>query len=965
MSATINNDNHEIRAWSSIIPAENPFNIVSFNENPIYDEQDEEPTEARAWSSYRMMNNENILGEGPSEHHQKVFLSKKSKEDQRGVERVLSYIDQRRRPRQKKYRLTWRTFLGTMAGTEQIYARDDFLKYFEEFQPLFIFSDSVFRGIGQVMFCNSPISGIIITIGLFIGNWELSLYGLLGTCISTLTAHIFGFNYNSIRAGLFGYNGCLTGMGISYFSFSHSPQMIGPVVIMSIFSTIFAMAIGKILVQKLELSPFTFSFQICVWTWLLGALRYRYFFIDGTILSPHLLTTLINKPLLSNVTYAEYTVKDNFVGFFTSISQVYFIENPYTGAIILVGVCICSRILSFFALFGAVTSQLSAAYLLGLPSSAIHSGLWGFNSVLTCQALGGMFFVLYGYRIWLFTLYGSIMTVLVQAGVSSFLSPIGMPTLTFPFTIICWIFCLIAGSKELIAVKLTSVSIPEDHYRRYRLSRSIKSQFKFINQLINPTSSYDEDITWEELSKIQKTFVPVLMCSYVSHNNLHQLKNLVKQNINIHSIDQNLRSPLHISTSQGNIKITKYLIEHLKLNINLVDKFGGTPLFDALWNGHFHLLTYLYSHGGRLPVAKAKEIAYYLNASVYEDNLEAIQCIISCGFNPNGSDYDGQNALHIAVINNKFDIVRYLVEQFPTWLDVKDYYRQTAINYALRLSDLTIAKYLLNKIKENPIPEILFMENSTLLQVVVEKNIQNKNYIKEDEKIEAVSTTLEERLLPTLFGMIVAQEDIQLMENFLKEHPNFNAIEAVDYDFRSAAHIAAAEGRLESIKFLSNLCQNSDFQRIMNREDRWGLSPLDEAYKNGHINITNFVKETIQTKISLSTEISNQNNSIINLFRKWKKILTFSTLAASGQAERIESLFDRGYFIPTEIYADYQGRNPVHFAAGNGHLNVIQSLVKYGYQGILYPNRLGYYPIDEAKQKNFYHIVDYLLQIQL
>lgn len=207
-------------------------------------------------------------------------------------------------------------------------------------------------------------------------------------------------------------------MRITYFSYSHSPQMIDPIIVMSIFSTVFAMAIGKILVQRIELSPFTFSFQICVWTWLLGSLKYRYFFIDETILSPSLLDTYVIKPSLSNISIPDYTVKDNFRGFFPSISEVYFIDNPYTGAIILVDVCICSRILSFFALFSGVTSQLCAAYLLGLPTSSINAGLWDYNSVLTCQTLGGMFFVLNGYWIWLFTLFDWIMRVLVEGAVS-------------------------------------------------------------------------------------------------------------------------------------------------------------------------------------------------------------------------------------------------------------------------------------------------------------------------------------------------------------------------------------------------------------------------------------------------------------------------------------------------------------------------------------------------------------------
>jgi len=228
------------------------------------------------------------------------------------------------------------------------------------------------------MFANNPLSGLIITIGLFIGNWELTIYALFGTTISTLTTHLFSFNYNSIRSGLYGYNGCLTAMAIVYFTFSKSFQKIPFVIIMSIFSTIFYQAICKIFVNRLGIPPFTFSFQVSSWILLLGALKYHFLFINGNILRPTLLTTVIDKPQLSNVSFPYYSIEDNFIGFFASIAQVFFIENPYTGVIILVGLAICSRILAFFAVFGAVTGQLTAAYLLRLPAKAIYLGLWGF-----------------------------------------------------------------------------------------------------------------------------------------------------------------------------------------------------------------------------------------------------------------------------------------------------------------------------------------------------------------------------------------------------------------------------------------------------------------------------------------------------------------------------------------------------------------------------------------------------------
>jgi hypothetical protein len=40
------------------------------------------------------------------------------------------------------------------------------------------------------------------------------------------------------------------------------------------------------------------------------------------------------------------------------------------------------------------------------------------------------------------------------------------------------------------------------------------------------------------------------------------------------------------------------------------------------------------------------------------------------------------------------------------------------------------------------------------------------------------------------------------MADFLEQFPHLNALERVDYDFRSVAHVAAAEGQLESIRFL-------------------------------------------------------------------------------------------------------------------------------------------------------------------
>ncbi|CAF1475545.1 unnamed protein product [Didymodactylos carnosus] len=217
--------------------------------------------------------------------------------------------------------------------------------------------------------------------------------------------------------------------------------------------------------------------------------------------------------------------------------------------------------------------------------------------------------------------------------------------------------------------------------------------------------------------------------------------------------------------------------------------------------------------------------------------------------------------------------------------------------------------------------------------------------------------------------MSVAQNDINKMADYLTQFPHFNAFECIDYDFRSAAHVAAVEGHIEVIRFLSQHCDSSHFERLMNREDRWGLSPMDEAYRHGHFGVCNFVKQHVlaqsdkmHSEMPHLPESESENNTIIHLLRKWKKVFLFGALAASGAAERIDALFARGYFVQTELYTDYDGRTPMHLAAVNGHLNVVQVLIRYRYDGTTYKDRWGNYPVDGARRKKFKKIVDELEQ---
>ena len=913
-----------IRLNEKVLTSDNQFDV------------NEENDEIRAWSQYQTNNGENILEQNP-------IRRKLRKQDENGVEKILSFIDKRRPQRQKNLEFSYRLFLGTMSEIleklNQTHIDDDFTLY----HLSIIYIDSVFRGISQVMFANNPLTGIIITIGLFIGNWQLAFYGLFGTCVSTMTAYLFQVNPSSIQSGLFGYNGCLIGMGIGYFSFSNSPQLLIPILFLCVFATIFSIGIGKILVERLRIPPFTFSFQVCVWIWLLASYKSRYFLIDGTILSPQLLTTYQTK---LNVTYQTYTVREQFRGFFSGVAQVYFIDNPYTGAIILVGVALCSRISAFFAFFGSLTGQLTASYLLGVSPQSIIAGLWGYNSVLTCQALGGMFFVLNGYIIWIIIIYASLMTVIIQSALSSFLTACGMPTLTFPFTFICWIFCLIGGSKYMIAIELNAVSLPEDHRKRLKFSNLVQHQFQTFNYFQYLNFSKQENLVWEQLLQIEKVSLPILINSYICENNLKVLKKFYQHNPNIfnHS-DENNRSPLHISVSYGNFKITRWLIEKVHLDINVIDKFGNTPLFDALTNQHYHLMNYLYQHGARFSSRKSKQLSFILNGFIFDENIFGIDLLLSCGLNPNGPDIEGRNALHIAVINNKYHLVRYLMENYPIWLELRDIFLQKPLNYASYFNHSNIEQYLFETIQSNSVP--LIFNGKSILNELTYENLRDNNVVRSN------------CFYPFLFNLILIQKDAHLLKEFIDDHKDINIFELVDYDYRTIAHYAADQGHLETFEYLFSNISEEDFIRILFQEDRWKLSAIDHIYINNHTELIEFIEKYFSNQQICFTPTSNSSDK--DLLEKWEKIYLFNHLAATGQSERIEHLFQRKYFDSNQFYHDYNYRTAAHYAAANGHMNVIQILIRYNFVGLFQPDRWGLTPYHHAKLNHFEDVSDLLI----
>lgn len=290
---------------------------------------------------------------------------------------------------------------------------------------------TLLRGVGQVFFCCNAVTGLIFLVALYIGGVTAGLAATVGVLSSTITAHLLGFPEKDIDAGLYGFNGTLVGPCLFLF-LENSPQLWLYVVLASILATIVLAALMRIL-QPYDIPASTSPFVLT--SWLFMAAVYAF---DNFSRGP--LLPIAGIPVeASNISMIPVEI-----GYMTAaakgISEVMFADSIVVGILFLIGIAIHSLWGAAMALAGTVVG-IVIPVLLGADKNLIEMGLYAFNPVLAMMAVGWAFLKPSARNMALAFLAG-IFTVICQAGLTGFLTPLGLPVLTFPFVLIMWVFLL-------------------------------------------------------------------------------------------------------------------------------------------------------------------------------------------------------------------------------------------------------------------------------------------------------------------------------------------------------------------------------------------------------------------------------------------------------------------------------------------------------------------------------------------
>ncbi len=203
--------------------------------------------------------------------------------------------------------------------------------------PVIHFIDITLRGCAQVMFQNNPLTGLFFFAAIFTGAYSEGIpavgWGcLLGTVVSTLTAYVSKMDVTSLRAGLYGYNGCLVGVALPTF-LDNTPFMWAAIVLGSIVAVIATISLTDFL-KNWKVAALTAPFVLVTWTILLAS--YSFFGIKGVSLPGPALPDQYVAPI-AGIPYSDL-IPDIFRG----VSEVFLLSSITVGILFVIGLAVSS-----------------------------------------------------------------------------------------------------------------------------------------------------------------------------------------------------------------------------------------------------------------------------------------------------------------------------------------------------------------------------------------------------------------------------------------------------------------------------------------------------------------------------------------------------------------------------------------------------------------------------------------------
>lgn len=247
------------------------------------------------------------------------------------------------------------------------------------------FADAALRGVGQVVFCNSPGSGALILAGLGVADPFLASMATLGVTTSTAAAMMGGLDRAAINSGLYGYNGALVGCAFSVFLGTSLPVTLAATTAGAAATPFVGRAIAPLCAS---VPQFTLAFNAVALSTLAVVCPFK-----AASVAPETPIEVVVGTAADTIPPATVVtgVAELMMSPLTGISQIFVVESPLSGALLLGAIAFYSPSCAFATFAGSSVGSAIGA-VLDAPAADIAAGLWGYNPALSALAVS-VFFV--------------------------------------------------------------------------------------------------------------------------------------------------------------------------------------------------------------------------------------------------------------------------------------------------------------------------------------------------------------------------------------------------------------------------------------------------------------------------------------------------------------------------------------------------------------------------------------------
>ncbi|XP_019852449.1 PREDICTED: serine/threonine-protein phosphatase 6 regulatory ankyrin repeat subunit C-like [Amphimedon queenslandica] len=444
-------------------------------------------------------------------------------------------------------------------------------------------------------------------------------------------------------------------------------------------------------------------------------------------------------------------------------------------------------------------------------------------------------------------------------------------------------------------------------------------------------------------------------------NDVTQMKTCLENGAEIDYYDKDERTALHYAVLNNHFDSVLFLIEN-GCNINCQDRGSFTAVHYAVINGYHKILETLISNNADLNVKTEFHEKTALHYAVESLDILSFELLInSQAINVNEKDWKSITPLHSAAQLGCADMVQRLLNKNAN-VNCRDMFDLTPLHFVCDSQDgrKDILQLLLEAGADPHLKELRF-QHTPLHKAAVQGHFEIISfYLTKATKALIINDKCQ------FIKKLPWTKSLRILCTHYDSHEY--EISCESHESKTALHLAAENGHAKAVEVLLNHNASIDIA-----ESETFKTALHLAAENGHKSV---VKVLVERGANLRKK--DYTNKIpfhyaIKYHKKDKELIELLTVDNFNlklfDNEEYEEIHDAGVCGRLDIVKlneasikkpDERGRTVFHYAAENGHLNVVQYLLSVSDPEI--EDNFGYTPLYFAVSKGYPEIVLCLLQ---